>query len=191
MTRESPHFLRVCVSLALAFSLGIPLAALAKPPRPPPASAAKKKNGKERPPPKERTKEAPGEIEDEPPPPAPAAAQPAEEGRALQRGERVEFDGRLIQGQTAKAGAVYLFARVSTNLRSMVKERSSFKDKIVRTVFPDDSPVREEEIPAQVEEKKEEKREEKKEEKPPVKAKGGRERKEKVESSDDSKEASP
>lgn len=59
-----------------------------------------------------------------------------EEGKTLQRGERVEFDARLIQGQSAKAGAVYLFARVATNLKSMVKERTSFRDKVVRTVYP-------------------------------------------------------
>ncbi len=78
------------------------------------------------------------------PGPAPTAAPVAparadaegEEGRALQRGERVEFDARLIQGQTAKAGAVYLFERVSSNLRSMVRERTSFRDEIVRPVFP-------------------------------------------------------
>ena len=56
--------------------------------------------------------------------------------KTLQRGERVEFDARLIQGQSAKAGAVYLFARVATNLKSMVKERTSFRDKVVRTVYP-------------------------------------------------------
>ena len=61
-----------------------------------------------------------------------------EDTRLLQRGERMEFDARLIQGQTAKAGAVYLFERVSTNLRSMVRERTSFKDEMVRTVFPDE-----------------------------------------------------
>jgi len=77
---------------------------------------------------------------------APAASAPTpkgasgpatdEEGKTLQRGERVEFDARLIQGQSAKAGAVYLFARVATNLKSMVKERTSFRDKVVRTVYP-------------------------------------------------------
>ncbi len=74
--------------------------------------------------------------------PAPRGDKKAAEGdddaSKLQRGERVEFDTRLIQGQTAKAGAVYLFARVSTNLKSMVKERSSFREKVVRTVYPRD-----------------------------------------------------
>lgn len=65
----------------------------------------------------------------------------------LQRGERIEFDARLIQGQTAKAGAVYLFERASSNLRSMVKDRTSFRDKIVRTVFPATKDQKEESAP--------------------------------------------
>jgi hypothetical protein len=63
---------------------------------------------------------------------------PADDSKGIQRGERIEFDARLIQGQTAKAGAVYLFQRVNTPLRSMVKERTSFRDKIVRKVFPEE-----------------------------------------------------
>lgn len=70
------------------------------------------------------------------PTPKGASGPADEEGKTLQRGERVEFDARLIQGQSAKAGAVYLFARVATNLKSMVKERTSFRDKVVRTVYP-------------------------------------------------------
>ena len=70
------------------------------------------------------------------PAPKGAGGPSEEEGKTLQRGERVEFDARLIQGQSAKAGAVYLFARVATNLKSMVKERSSFRDKVIRTVYP-------------------------------------------------------
>ena len=66
----------------------------------------------------------------------PPSAKADEDNRALQRGERVEFDARLIQGQTAKAGAVYLFERVGSNLRSMVRERHTFFDEIVRPVFP-------------------------------------------------------
>lgn len=70
-------------------------------------------------------------------PPAP----PAEEGdgQAIRRGERVEFDARLIQGQTAKAGAVYLFERVSSDLSSMVQERKSYRREIVEEVFPQES----------------------------------------------------
>jgi hypothetical protein len=56
---------------------------------------------------------------------------------ALQRGTRLEFDGRLVQGQTARSGAVYLFERARSDLRSMVRERQSYRDEIVKTVFPE------------------------------------------------------
>jgi hypothetical protein len=66
---------------------------------------------------------------------APAAG-PGDPG-ALQRGGRVEFDGRLVQGQTAKSGAIYLFARQRTDLRSMVRERDTYRREVLRTVYPD------------------------------------------------------
>jgi hypothetical protein len=78
-----------------------------------------------------------------PPKPAPApepAAEPAPEPAAapppddLRRGGRVEFDGRLVQGQTAKSGAIYLFARQRSNLRSMVRERVHYRKEILRSV---------------------------------------------------------
>lgn len=68
--------------------------------------------------------------------PTPTPAPEKEDSRLLRRGERVEFDARLIQGQLAKAGAVYLFQRVSKPLRSMVATPRSFTDKIVRPVYP-------------------------------------------------------
>jgi hypothetical protein len=55
---------------------------------------------------------------------------------ALRRGGRVEFDGRLVQGQTAKSGAIYLFARKRSELRSMVEERTHYRKEILRTVYP-------------------------------------------------------
>ena len=53
---------------------------------------------------------------------------------ALRRGGRVEFDGRLVQGQTAKSGAIYLFARKRSELKSMVEERTKYRKEILRTV---------------------------------------------------------
>ncbi|MFH1132794.1 MAG: hypothetical protein V1754_15785 [Pseudomonadota bacterium] len=55
---------------------------------------------------------------------------------ALQRGARVEFDARLVRGQSAQAGAIYLFARPRSELKSMVKERASYRKEILRIVFP-------------------------------------------------------
>jgi len=54
---------------------------------------------------------------------------------SLRRGGRVEFDGRLVQGQTAKSGAIYLFARKRSELRSMVQERVNYRTEVLRTVF--------------------------------------------------------
>lgn len=99
------------------------------------AAAAASKKAAKAPPAPEGGDAAPTSA---PPSAAPSAAG-SEDSRVLQRGERIEFDARLIQGQTAKAGAVYLFERASSNLRSMVKDRSSFRDRIVRTVFPGDT----------------------------------------------------
>lgn len=55
----------------------------------------------------------------------------------LQRGARVEFDGRLVQGQTAKSGAIYLFARKRSELRSMIVERNDYRTEILQTVYPE------------------------------------------------------
>jgi hypothetical protein len=48
---------------------------------------------------------------------------------------RIDFDDRLIQGQTNKSGAVYLYERKELKTRSMVKKRESFRDEIVSSVY--------------------------------------------------------
>jgi len=48
---------------------------------------------------------------------------------------RIDFDDRLIQGQTNKSGAVYLYDRKELKQRSMVKMRESFREEIVDTVY--------------------------------------------------------
>ncbi len=64
------------------------------------------------------------------PPPAPAA--PATPFRGP---TRLDFDDRLIQGQTNKSGAVYLFDRKETGISSMVRRRRSFKALTLRTIY--------------------------------------------------------
>lgn len=39
---------------------------------------------------------------------------------------RIEFDDRLVQGQTNKANAIYLFERRESALRSLLKKRTNF-----------------------------------------------------------------
>ena len=48
---------------------------------------------------------------------------------------RVNFDERLIRGQTTKAGSVYIYDRQEIEIRSLVNRKRSFRHKIIRTVF--------------------------------------------------------
>jgi hypothetical protein len=48
---------------------------------------------------------------------------------------RIDFDDRLIQGQSNKSGAVYLFDRKELAVRSMVQQRTSFRSQIVRDIL--------------------------------------------------------
>ena len=48
---------------------------------------------------------------------------------------RVDFDERLIKGQTTKAGSVYIYDRQEIDIRSLVKRSRTFRGRIVRTVF--------------------------------------------------------
>jgi hypothetical protein len=67
------------------------------------------------------------------PAPAPAGAG----GPSLRRTTRIEFDAQLIKGQTTKAGEVQILERKDTELKSMVKRRTSFREEIIHTVFPE------------------------------------------------------
>lgn len=48
---------------------------------------------------------------------------------------RLDFDDRLIQGQTNKSGAVYLYDRKELKTRSMIRERESFRSETIATVY--------------------------------------------------------
>ena len=48
---------------------------------------------------------------------------------------RIDFDDRLIQGQTNKSGAVYLYDRKELKTTSMIKERDSFRSETLSTVY--------------------------------------------------------
>lgn len=71
-----------------------------------------------------------------PPPAAPAAAPEAPPVPLPARGPtRIDFDDRLVEGQTNQSGAVVLFARKATGLKSMVDRRKSFRERTIRTIF--------------------------------------------------------
>ncbi len=50
---------------------------------------------------------------------------------------RVDFDAMQIRGQTTKSGEVQILERKDTELKSMVKRRTSFREEIIQTVFPE------------------------------------------------------
>lgn len=83
----------------------------------------------------------------EPAPPAPdpastaepAATPPPSSGGLSGGTTRIDFDAMHIKGQTTKAGEVQILERKDTELKSMVKRRTSFRDEIIQTVFPDKS----------------------------------------------------
>jgi len=68
--------------------------------------------------------------------PIPAAPVATASTAPPQRGPtRIDFDDRLIQGQTNKSGAVYLYDRKELKQRSMIKKRESFREEIVGAVY--------------------------------------------------------
>jgi hypothetical protein len=48
---------------------------------------------------------------------------------------RIEFDERLIAGQTAKPGAVRLFERRDSDLKSIVQARRDLRSEVVRSIL--------------------------------------------------------
>jgi hypothetical protein len=54
---------------------------------------------------------------------------------SLRRSNRMEFDERLVKGQAAKSGAVYLFKRVPRRLPGLVPMRRSYRRRIVEPVL--------------------------------------------------------
>jgi len=48
---------------------------------------------------------------------------------------RIDLDDRLLQGQTNKLGAVYLYQRRAPPQPSLLTRRSSFRDEIAREIL--------------------------------------------------------
>ena len=71
------------------------------------------------------------------PVPPKAVATPVKVGGGrdvVQRESKIEFDERLVQGQTA-SGAIYLFQRGESEFNSMVHVPSSFRPRSIQTVL--------------------------------------------------------
>jgi hypothetical protein len=58
------------------------------------------------------------------------AADPEPKPEARRAPARIDFDDRLIQGQTNKSGSVYLYDRKELKTPSLIKGRKSFRDQI-------------------------------------------------------------
>ena len=76
----------------------------------------------------------------EPPAPSPApqtaqAAAPNGPPVATRGPTRIDFDDRLIQGQTNAAGSVYLYERKELPLAPMVVKRETFMRELVSSVL--------------------------------------------------------
>ncbi len=54
---------------------------------------------------------------------------------SLRSSRRLEFDERLVKGQAAKSGAVYLFKRIPRRLPGLVPLRQSYRRRIVEPVL--------------------------------------------------------
>jgi len=93
-------------------------------------SAKRKPEGKPKPPEKERPVDEPSDAPTATAAAAAAAAPPPSRGPT-----RIDFDDRLIQGQTNRSGAVYLYDRKELKTRSMLKTRDSFREEIVGSVY--------------------------------------------------------
>ena len=131
----------VALAVGLAYSSGAPVAqadsspaaATAPRKRRPSATAAKRRPAARpatRKPPKQpapETTESAGTA-------APRAS--AEAGREVVEHEsRIEFDERMVRGQTA-AGAIFLFERSPSELKSIVEIPTSFRERTVEMLQP-------------------------------------------------------
>lgn len=72
------------------------------------------------------------------PAPAPAPSDTPEEP-VLQRSNRMELDARVVRGETARSGAVYLFQRAPRRLPPLVGLHQSYLDEIVVPVLGADA----------------------------------------------------
>ena|SRR5712692_6346902 len=147
MLRTLPVFLGLLLGFSFPEMLGhgTAIAATKQRHRSPPSreastrvreSAAPKKK---QPPQRTAKKKKTAEVKPSPAPESanpPAATATAAGSAPPSRGPtRIDFDDRLIQGQTNKSGAVYLYDRKELKTRSMIKKRENFRDEILAAVY--------------------------------------------------------
>lgn len=54
----------------------------------------------------------------------------------FRRPSRMEFDERLIMGQSLKSGAVYLFERKDSEIQSMLRIRKDYRKELLEPIEP-------------------------------------------------------
>jgi hypothetical protein len=68
------------------------------------------------------------------------AASAADDGGAsvptLKRARHMEFDERLIMGQSLKSGALYLFERKDSEIQTMLKVRRDYREELLAPLEP-------------------------------------------------------
>lgn len=112
MTRTSPWTAPVTALFVAAIVVG--------------SASAEAAPRKKRPTPSSQTAPTPKAPAKDPEPSSSSPAAGGGEGAARRGPSRIEFDDRLVQGQTNKANAIYLFERRESALRSLLKKRSNF-----------------------------------------------------------------
>jgi hypothetical protein len=96
----------------------------------PSAATPKTRKGSSKTPPRIDTKSNPSVID-----PVTGDAATASSGPPQRGPSRIDFDDRLIQGQTNKSGAVYLYDRKELKTPSMLREPTSFRSGTLATVY--------------------------------------------------------
>jgi hypothetical protein len=125
----------VAVSASLALAMAAPIAH-ADPTTPAATPKPKKKPAAAKPPaatPKPKPAATPKDAPAESAKPPSGGASTAHE--VVEHESRIEFDERMVRGQSA-AGAIFLFQRTPSDLKSIVEVPESFRPKTVEMLQP-------------------------------------------------------
>lgn len=117
------------VAVVLAATSSTATVAWADPPKKPKPAAAKPKPG---PKPKDAAKPAATTAEAAP---KPAASGPTAAHEVVEHESRIEFDERMVHGQSA-AGAIFLFQRTPSEFKSIVQVPETFRPKTIEMLQP-------------------------------------------------------
>jgi hypothetical protein len=127
---------RILMTLAVAVGLALPISlpVQADPTTPAAAPKPKKKAPPKpaAPPPKPKAAAAPKDTPADVPKPSSGASTAH---AVVEHESRIEFDERMVRGQSA-AGAIFLFQRTPSDLKSIVEVPDTFRPKTVEMLQP-------------------------------------------------------